>query len=41
MRHSESIAALAKALAAAQAEYVTVPKSKTATVNAFLKGTIE
>ena len=32
MRHSESIAALAKALAAAQAEYVTVPKSKTATV---------
>jgi hypothetical protein len=32
MRHSESIAALAKALAAAQAEYVTVPKSKSATV---------
>ncbi len=32
MRHSESIAAIAKALAAAQAEYVTVPKNKTATV---------
>ncbi|MGB9407744.1 MAG: ERF family protein [Terracidiphilus sp.] len=32
MRHSESVAALAKALAAAQAEYVTVPKSKTAKV---------
>ena len=32
MRHSESIAALAKALAAAQSEYITVPKIKTATV---------
>ena len=32
MRHSESVAALAKALAAAQAEYVAVPKSKTAKV---------
>ena len=32
MRHSESIAAIAKALAAAQAEYVTVPKNKTAKI---------
>ena len=32
MRHSESIAALAEALSAAQAEYVTVPKNKTAKV---------
>lgn len=32
MKHSESIAAIAKALAAAQAEYVPVPKNKTAKV---------
>jgi hypothetical protein len=32
VRHSESIAAIAKALAAAQAEYVTVPKNKTAKI---------
>ena len=32
MRHSESIAALVEALSAAQGEYVTVPKNKTAKV---------
>ena len=37
MKHSESIAAIAEALAAAQAEYITVPKSKTAKVSGVSK----